>query len=53
MQSDVEGRDSSTRRNPLRTRIPTPDVDTSPGMSGPLKIDYLQRSPPKRRAPGS
>ncbi|MBI4872816.1 MAG: tetratricopeptide repeat protein [Candidatus Riflebacteria bacterium] len=52
-QSDEEGRDSASRRNPLRTRFPTPEIDTSPGLSGPLKIDYLQYPPPKRRLTGS
>lgn len=51
--SEQEGRDSSTLRNPLRTRFPTPEVDTPPGSSGPLKIDYLQMPAPKRRLPGS
>ncbi|MBI3892225.1 MAG: tetratricopeptide repeat protein [Candidatus Wallbacteria bacterium] len=50
--ADDLGRDSSTRRNPLRTTVPTPFIDTAPGLSGPLKIDYLQMPPPRRRIAG-
>ncbi|MBI2943332.1 MAG: tetratricopeptide repeat protein [Candidatus Wallbacteria bacterium] len=50
--ADELGRDSSTRRNPLRTRNPTPEIDTAQGLSGPLKIDYLQLPVPRRRLVG-